>query len=179
MTRTSSLPTSKPKPGRRATTPTPARYRRAPLGRRAPSPSLTYGAPKSARRPQLFRGRMRAVFRCGLSFQGPAISAGERSCSNQLEAFSIERLLVDPAQALISTTPVGPAPVGLQLVAEGRLIAVANSNRSTTAPGSVSIVSTQRALNHQPATQKTFNVGLFFAAMGAHRRWHVVATDRV
>ena len=41
------------------------------------------------------------------------------------------------------------------------MIAVANSNRSTTAPGSVSIVSTQRALNHQPATQKTFNVGLF------------------
>jgi DNA-binding beta-propeller fold protein YncE len=81
--------------------------------------------------------------------------------SNQLEAFSIERLLVDPAQALISTTPVGPAPVGLQLFAEGRLIAVANSNRFATAPGSVSIVRTQRALNHQPATQKTFNVGLF------------------
>jgi YVTN family beta-propeller protein len=81
--------------------------------------------------------------------------------SNQLEAFSVERLLVDPAQALIATTPVGPAPVGLQLFAEGRLIAVANSNRFTPAPGSVSIVSTKRALNHQPATQKTFNVGLF------------------
>jgi DNA-binding beta-propeller fold protein YncE len=81
--------------------------------------------------------------------------------SNELEAFSVERLLADPAHALISTTPVGPAPVGLQLFAEGRLIAVANSNRFTTAPGSVSIVRTERALNHQPATQKAFNVGLF------------------
>jgi YVTN family beta-propeller protein len=81
--------------------------------------------------------------------------------SNQLEAFSIERLLVDPAQSLMSTTPVGPAPVGLQLFADGRLLAVANSNRLATAPGSVSIIKTERALNHQPATLKTFAVGFF------------------
>jgi hypothetical protein len=41
------------------------------------------------------------------------------------------------------------------------LIAVANSNRFTTAPGSVSIINTERALNHQPATLKTFDVGVF------------------
>jgi DNA-binding beta-propeller fold protein YncE len=81
--------------------------------------------------------------------------------SHQLEAFSLERLLVDPAQALISTTPVGPAPVGLQLFADGRLIAVANSNRFATAPGSVSIISTERALDREPATLKTFDVGVF------------------
>jgi hypothetical protein len=49
--------------------------------------------------------------------------------SNQLAAFSIERLLVDPAQALISTTPVGPAPVGPQLFAEDRLIAISQPAR--------------------------------------------------
>jgi hypothetical protein len=81
--------------------------------------------------------------------------------SNRLEAFSVDRLLVDPAEALISTTPVGPAPVGLQLFAGGRLIAVANSNRFAPGPGSVSVINTERALDHLPAAQETFNVGLF------------------
>jgi hypothetical protein len=47
------------------------------------------------------------------------------------------------------------------MVADGRLIAVANSNRFTTAPGSVSIINTERALDHQRAILKTFDVGLF------------------
>jgi hypothetical protein len=52
-------------------------------------------------------------------------------------------------------------PVGLQPFADGRLMAVANSNRFTTAPGSVSIIDTGCALTHQPATLKTFDVGVF------------------
>jgi DNA-binding beta-propeller fold protein YncE len=81
---------------------------------------------------------------------------------NQLKAFSAARLLSDPANALLASTPVGTAPVGLQPFADGKLIAVANSNRfSGGMPGSVSIVATRQALANEPATLKTFGVGVF------------------
>jgi DNA-binding beta-propeller fold protein YncE len=81
---------------------------------------------------------------------------------NQLEAFSTALLLSDPANALLASTPVGTAPVGLQPFADGKLIAVANSNRfSGGMPGSVSIVVTRQALANEPATLRTFGVGVF------------------
>jgi DNA-binding beta-propeller fold protein YncE len=81
---------------------------------------------------------------------------------NQLKAFSTARLLSDPAHALLASTPVGTAPVGLQLFADGKLIAVANSNRfSGGMPGTVSIVATRQALANKPATIRTFGVGVF------------------
>jgi DNA-binding beta-propeller fold protein YncE len=81
---------------------------------------------------------------------------------NQLEAFSTALLLSDPAGARLASTPVGTAPVGLQPFADGKLIAVANSNRfSAGMPGSVSIVVTKQALANEPATPKTFGVGVF------------------
>jgi DNA-binding beta-propeller fold protein YncE len=81
---------------------------------------------------------------------------------NQLKAFSTARLLSDPAHALLASTPVGTAPVGLQPFADGKLIAVANSNRfSRGMPGSVSIVATRQALANEPATLRTFGVGVF------------------
>jgi DNA-binding beta-propeller fold protein YncE len=76
---------------------------------------------------------------------------------DHLKAFSAARLLSDPAHALLTSTPVGTAPVGLQPFADGRLIAVANSNRfSGGMPGSVSIIATRQAL-----TLTTFGVGVF------------------
>ncbi|MBV9562832.1 MAG: hypothetical protein JOY90_20680, partial [Bradyrhizobium sp.] len=52
--------------------------------------------------------------------------------------------------------------VGVQPFADGRLIAVANSNRfGGSAPGSVSVVSASEALRHAPATLTTFPVGVF------------------
>jgi DNA-binding beta-propeller fold protein YncE len=81
---------------------------------------------------------------------------------NQLEAFSAALLLSDPANALLASTPVGTAPVGQQPFADGKLIAVANSNRfSGGMPGSVSIVVTRQALANEPATLRTFGVGVF------------------
>jgi DNA-binding beta-propeller fold protein YncE len=81
---------------------------------------------------------------------------------NQLKAFGSDRLLSDPAHALLASTPVGTAPVGLQPFADGKLIAVANSNRfGRGMPGSVSIVATSQALANEPATLKTFSVGVF------------------
>jgi DNA-binding beta-propeller fold protein YncE len=81
---------------------------------------------------------------------------------NQLKAFSTARLLSDPAHALLASTPVGIAPVGLQPFAGSKLIAIANSNRfSGGLPGSVSIVATKQALANEPATLRTFGVGVF------------------
>ena len=60
-------------------------------------------------------------------------------------AFSTLRLLSDPSHALLSRTPVGVAPVGIQLFNNQRLIAVANSNRFTTGQaGTVSILDYRR-----------------------------------
>jgi DNA-binding beta-propeller fold protein YncE len=81
---------------------------------------------------------------------------------NQLKAFSTAQLLSDPAHALLASTPVGTAPVGLQPFADGELIAIANSNRfSGGMPGSVSIVAAREALTDEPATLRTFGVGVF------------------
>jgi DNA-binding beta-propeller fold protein YncE len=81
---------------------------------------------------------------------------------DRLEAFSTARLLNDPPDALLASTPVGTAPVGLQPFADGNLIAVADSNRfSGGMPGSVSVVATRLALESGPATLRTFGVGVF------------------
>ncbi|MBV9981725.1 hypothetical protein [Bradyrhizobium sp.] len=81
---------------------------------------------------------------------------------DRLNGFSTERLMSAPGSALLASALVGPAPVGVQPFADGRLIAVANSNRfGGSAPGSVSVVSASEALRHAPATLTTFPVGVF------------------
>ena len=79
-------------------------------------------------------------------------------------AFSTRRLLGDPSHARLSTTPVGVAPVGIQLFDHDRLIAVADSNRFTTGQaGSVSILDYRKALHGggASATVGTFASGDF------------------
>ena len=79
-------------------------------------------------------------------------------------AFSTRRLLSDPSHALLSRTPVGVAPVGIQLFDHDRLIAVANSNRFTTGQaGTVSILDYRKALGGAgaSATLGTFVAGDF------------------
>ena len=79
-------------------------------------------------------------------------------------AFSTRRLLSDPSHALLSRTPVGVAPVGIQLFDHQRLIAVANSNRFTTGQaGTVSILDYRKALSGAgaSATLGTFVAGDF------------------
>jgi DNA-binding beta-propeller fold protein YncE len=79
-------------------------------------------------------------------------------------AFSTGKLLSDPSDALISTTPVGTAPVGIQLFDDDRLIAVANSNRFTVGQtGTVSILNYAKALAGagDSATIGTFPAGEF------------------
>jgi DNA-binding beta-propeller fold protein YncE len=90
-------------------------------------------------------------------------------------AFSTRRLLTDPSHALISTTPVGVAPVGIQLFDNNRLIAVANSNRFTTGQaGTVSILDYREALSGagSAATLGTFAAGDF------PRQWGLTDNDR-
>jgi DNA-binding beta-propeller fold protein YncE len=79
-------------------------------------------------------------------------------------AFSTRQLSTDSSHALLSRTPVGVAPVGLQLFDHDRLIAVADSNRFTTGQaGSVSILDAHRALDGagSSATVGTFVAGDF------------------
>ena len=83
---------------------------------------------------------------------------------DDLLAFSTQALLRDPAHALISTTPVGTAPVGVQLFDNDRYIAIANSNRFTTGQtGTVSILGYAKALGGagESATLGTFPAGDF------------------
>jgi DNA-binding beta-propeller fold protein YncE len=49
--------------------------------------------------------------------------------SNALLAFDAARLVSDPANALVTTVPVGNAPVGLEVVDGGQHVIVANSSR--------------------------------------------------
>ena len=66
--------------------------------------------------------------------------------------------------ALLSTTPVGTAPVGIQLFDHDRFIAVANSNRFTVGgTGTVSILDYDKALSGagDSATLGTFTAGEF------------------
>jgi len=66
--------------------------------------------------------------------------------------------------ALLSTTPVGTAPVGIQIFDHDRFIAVANSNRFTPGgTGTVSILDYAKALNGEgaAATVGTFTAGEF------------------
>ncbi|MBV8887146.1 MAG: hypothetical protein JO235_24565 [Chroococcidiopsidaceae cyanobacterium CP_BM_RX_35] len=81
-------------------------------------------------------------------------------------AFSTRALLESGHQlpALLSTTPVGTAPVGIQVFDHDRFIAVANSNRFTSGgTGTVSILDYAKALNGMgdAATVGTFTAGEF------------------
>jgi DNA-binding beta-propeller fold protein YncE len=90
-------------------------------------------------------------------------------------AYSTQRLLSDPADDLISSTPVGVAPVGIQLFDNDRLIAVADSNRFTTGQaGTVSILDYREALSGagSAATVGTFTAGDF------PRQWGLSGDDR-
>lgn len=90
-------------------------------------------------------------------------------------AFSTSRLLADPSHALISATPVGVAPVGIQLFDNNRLIAVANSNRFTTGQtGTVSILDYRKALS---GVGSAATIGTF-AAADFPRQWGLSSNDR-
>jgi DNA-binding beta-propeller fold protein YncE len=83
---------------------------------------------------------------------------------NEIRAYSTQRLVSNPTEALISRTPVGNAPVGIQMFDHEHLIAVANSNRFTAGQaGTVSILDKQAALEGagDNATIGTFVAGEF------------------
>jgi DNA-binding beta-propeller fold protein YncE len=86
---------------------------------------------------------------------------------NNLLAFDTRKIFSDPADALLSTTPVGIAPDGAQPFSHKRFIAVANTNRfagkCSGADGTVSILDFATALNSggSAATVGTFDAGVF------------------
>ena len=86
---------------------------------------------------------------------------------NNLLAFDTRKFLSNPADALLSTTPVGIAPDGAQPFSHKRYIAVANTNRfegkCSGAEGTVSILDFATELNSggSAATVGTFDAGVF------------------
>ncbi len=66
--------------------------------------------------------------RAVLSADGSRLYVSARG-SNAVLVFDAERLVRDPAGALLATVPVGTAPVGLEVMDHGHRIVVANSNR--------------------------------------------------
>jgi DNA-binding beta-propeller fold protein YncE len=86
--------------------------------------------------------------------------------SDSLLAFDTSKIVNDPANALLSTTPVGIEPDGAQPFSNRRLMAVANTNRFDTcagAGGTVSILNFDKALSvgGDAATVGTFDAGMF------------------
>ncbi len=86
--------------------------------------------------------------------------------SDSLLAFDTSKIINDPTNALLSTTPVGIEPDGAQPFSNRRLIAVANTNRfdmCAGAGGTVSILNFDTALKSggDAATVGTFDAGVF------------------
>jgi DNA-binding beta-propeller fold protein YncE len=86
--------------------------------------------------------------------------------SDSLLAFDTSKIINDPANALLSTTPVGIEPDGAQPFFGNRLTAVANTNRfdlCAGAGGTVSILNFDTALKSggAAATVGTFDAGVF------------------
>lgn len=74
---------------------------------------------------------------------------------NAMLAFATAKLLTDPDHALLATVPVGLAPTGIALVHDGAELLVACSDRfaAPSAPQSVLLLDTQRALSGQAAAR--------------------------
>jgi DNA-binding beta-propeller fold protein YncE len=99
--------------------------------------------------------------RVALSPDGATVWVSARG-DNQLLAFSASRLRSDPAHALLAAVRVGEAPVGLAVVAGGRRIVVADSNRfNGTGAQSLTVVDAAAALAHRPAVVGTIPAGSF------------------
>jgi DNA-binding beta-propeller fold protein YncE len=83
--------------------------------------------------------------------------------SDALLAFSTARLLSDPAHALVATTPTGPLPVGVVLVANGAAAVVANSNRRVgeRSPQTLSLIDTAATTDGRAALRGTVRVSAF------------------
>lgn len=86
---------------------------------------------------------------------------------NSLLAFDARKIRIDPTHALLSTTPVGSNPDGIQTYRNNRFIAVANTNRFEGQcfgkGGTVSILDYSMALRGDggAATVGFFNTGIF------------------
>jgi DNA-binding beta-propeller fold protein YncE len=97
-----------------------------------------------------------------VSADGNVVWVSARS-SDELLAFSANRLRSDPSRALLSATRVGEAPVGTALVDQGRQIVVTDSNQFDT-PGArsgLTVVDTAAALAGRPALLGVVKAGAF------------------
>jgi DNA-binding beta-propeller fold protein YncE len=103
-----------------------------------------------------------APVRVAVSPDGETVWVTARA-SNMLLAFSAPQLQADPAHALLATVRTGPLPVGVVLVAAGRIAVVANSNRVVggQSPQTLSLVDTAAALAGRPAILGAVRVGAF------------------
>lgn len=78
-------------------------------------------------------------------------------------AFNTTLLLKDPAQALVASVAVGPAPVGLALIRQDTELIVADSNRLAggDSPQTLTLINVKQALAGQPALLGSVAVGSF------------------
>ncbi len=83
--------------------------------------------------------------------------------SDELLAFSAEKLVAHAKDPELTSVRVGEAPVGLALVDGGARVVVADSNRFGAAgkQSGLTVVSTAAALAHRPAIVGTVKSGLF------------------
>jgi DNA-binding beta-propeller fold protein YncE len=82
--------------------------------------------------------------------------------SNSLLIFDTSRLIGDVAHAQPFTVPVGTAPVGVEVINDGREVVVANSNRFGGSGGSnLSVVDASKADQGASAVEGTVPTGLF------------------
>ncbi len=122
---------------------------------------LAQSSPKTAVQAQLLAGCQ--PVRVVLSEQNGVAWVAARG-DNIVQAWRIADLASKGQQALISTTPVGTAPVGLVLFDKGRHLGVSNSNRFTAGQlGSLSVVSVPAALAGKGAgaVLQSFSAGEF------------------
>ncbi len=82
---------------------------------------------------------------------------------NKVLAFNTIQLLSNPKEALIGSTTVGQAPIGLGIAQTGSMLFVANSNRfaQPDAPQTLSVLSVHKLIEGLPAVIATIKVGAF------------------
>ena len=78
---------------------------------------------------------------------------------DRVVAFDAAKIRSDPAHAFVAEAPVGPAPVGLALLAHDTLLVVANSNRF--GPGAATSNATILKVGIPPAQRSTVATGAF------------------
>ncbi len=154
-------------------------------------PVMSYGPPGTLSVVDIQTGKVMADIPAGCSPTRVILTNNDTVAwvsardSDSLLAFDTSKIINDPTNALLSTTPVGIEPDGAQPFFGTRLMAVANTNRFDVCPGAggtVSILNFDTALKSggDAATVGTFDAGMFprqWAESPDHRLLYLTEFD--